>query len=281
MACDTTHFNLAVGNHFTVLLRESAAVLPKFAFSVDSALMPTRKMIKALIAIGITTVLLLSASSFKLYYVRDDSGGQLLWNADEGYLFMSVARRTFKFSYLEYPWIAFKEWVNVPPIPKDERVFLTVIRVTQSGIERHVGKAVGSTGSIPDLFTPIGGTIYANCQGTLCKWAGDYFENATEQEKKELDGINHLVSDIDTQINGWWKRGIGAVAGDSQFSVEIGKDLNLVVKQGNVYKSATDSAIVELHRTGQPPQQLWRVNGEPRKVSKREYEQALSGVESS
>ncbi|PYV68652.1 MAG: hypothetical protein DMG97_24165 [Acidobacteria bacterium] len=118
--------------------------------------MPTRKMIKALIAIGITTVLLLSASSFKLYYVRDDSGGQLLWNADEGYLFMSVARRTFKFSYLEYPWIAFKEWVNVPPIPKDERVFLTVIRVTQSGIERHVGKAVGSTGSIPDLFTPIG-----------------------------------------------------------------------------------------------------------------------------
>ncbi len=65
------------------------------------------------------------------------------------------------------------------------------------------------------------------------------------------------------------------------FQSKLGKDLNLVVKQGNVYKSATDSAIVELHRTGQPPQQLWRVNGEPRKVSKREYEQALSGVESS
>ena len=250
----------------------------EYAFRRESNERTMRKNTKIPVAIGIIAAILLFAASFNLYYLRDDSGGQLLWNADEAYLFMTVARRGVRLSYLEYRTVL-KEWLNAPAFPTNQRVFLSVIRVTPSGIERHVGKVVGETADIPDFFTPIRQTIYANCQGTPCKWVGDHFENATPAEQKELDGINHLASDIDMSMNGWSKRGVGAVAGDSQFSIEIGKQLTLKVRQGNVYRSSSDSATVDLYRVGQPPQQLWHVNGQPRRVSKREYEQALSTAE--
>ena len=113
-----------------------------------------RKNTKIPVAIGIIAAILLFAASFNLYYLRDDSGGQLLWNADEAYLFMTVARRGVRLSYLEYRTVL-KEWLNAPAFPTNQRVFLSVIRVTPSGIERHVGKVVGETADIPDFFTPL------------------------------------------------------------------------------------------------------------------------------
>ena len=51
-----------------------------------------RKNTKIPVAIGIIAAILLFAASFNLYYLRDDSGGQLLWNADEAYLFSGTPR---------------------------------------------------------------------------------------------------------------------------------------------------------------------------------------------
>lgn len=226
----------------------------------------------ALIAIGFIIVALTWAVFLNLYYLRDDTGGQMLWNSNEAYFFMGVACRGFRFRLVDYPSKALSEWLNAPALPSGGRNYFTVIRVTASGIERHEVKVQGN---VPDLFTPIGETIYANCQGTLCKWTGENFESATLKEQQKLHGINDLASDIDGTINGWSKRGIGAVAGDSQLSIEIGKGISLKVRQGNIYRSG-DSATVELYRSGQTPQILWHVNEQPRRVSKREYERALS-----
>ena len=54
-------------------------------------------------------------------------------------------------------------------------------------------------GNDPDLFTPFEGHIYANCQGTLCKWNETNFEPATEDEGQKLNGITtflRLISPI-------------------------------------------------------------------------------------
>jgi hypothetical protein len=103
----------------------------------------------------------------------------------------------------------------------------------------------------------------------------DRFESTTVEEQKNLDGINHLASEIDGPINGWSKQGVGAVAGDFHFSIDIGNGTRLRIQQGNVYRSVTDSPTVYLDRAGQPSQQLWHVNGDPRRVTKREYERVL------
>jgi hypothetical protein len=72
---------------------------------------------------------------------------------------------------------ALNEWAHAPRIPDNHTGSLTVIRVTPSAVEQHVLKLEGNT---PDFFTPVGEAIYANCQGNLCKWEGDHFENATQ-----------------------------------------------------------------------------------------------------
>jgi hypothetical protein len=36
------------------------------------------------------------AASLRIYFIREDSGGYVLWNADEAYLFISIAS----------PWLA-------------------------------------------------------------------------------------------------------------------------------------------------------------------------------
>ena len=229
---------------------------------------------KIIIAVVLIVTVIAASAFLQMYYIREDSGGQLLWSADEAYLFMGETRRGFHLSYLEYPWEMLKECLHAPAFPSENRASLTVIRVTANAVERHV-LDVEVGGGAPNLFTPIGRTIYANCKGTLCKWSGAHFEPATEEEQRRLDDTNHLSAIDIENVNGWSKRGVGATAGDNHFSVEPGKLFTLSVKQGNIYKSANDSASVDLLRPGQAPEKLWYVDGYPHRVSKSEYEQTF------
>src|SRR5258708_239014 len=161
-----------------------------------------RKHRKLLVGIVTVVAVLLYAGYadlFHVYTLRDDNGGQMLWNADQAYLFMTVARRGYRMSYAEFAWGALMQWFNAPPPPTTQHVVLTVIHVTPSGVERHVAKVAENTADIPGLFTPVGGVIYAFSEGTLYKWAGDHFENATPEEQKRMGGIEnlyHLSPDI-------------------------------------------------------------------------------------
>jgi hypothetical protein len=179
-----------------------------------------------------------------IYILRNDNAGTILWNGKEAYLFMMVASRGVRMSYAEYPWAALMEWLGAARPPNDQCVFLYVIHVTPSGPERHLALVQQDTAGVPHSYTPLGEYIYTFCNGTLCKWTGERFDGATAEEQQKIGGIERLSSDSNTSVNGWSKRGVRSVAGDFQFSVPIGNQVTLKIKQGNVYKSTSDSPVI-------------------------------------
>jgi hypothetical protein len=234
------------------------------------------KSTKAVIVVGIIVMGILVTRSLNIYYLRDDNGGEILSRPNEAYLFMYVARRGYRVSYLEYPWVAFKNWARVPGYPSNAVRFLRVVKVTPSGIERHDNKV---TGNAPDFYTPKGANIFANCERTLCKWAGDKFVNASPEEQLQFGGTDNLLAQIVPKIDGWSMRGVEQAMTESKFSVEIDKQLTIVVQQGNRSRSFYDSPTVDLYRNGQHVENLWFVDGTPRKVSRNEYEHAFTSFQ--
>lgn len=235
------------------------------------------KKTKAVVIVGLTALAIAAGVWLKIYYVREDSAGWLLWNANEAYLFMSVHPRGYHFTYFEYPIVLLKQYFNAPPFSNDERVSVIVIRVTPSTIERHrVDFGKGDTHA-PDFYTTFGDSIYANCQGLLCRWNGTGFEAATEEERRKLDGGNRLSALEFTDVKGWSKRDVEQAASDYQFSIEVGSQFKLSVKSGNVYRSAYDSPTVDLLRPGRGPERIWHLDGYPRRVSKSEYGSVFKG----
>ena len=216
---------------------------------------------------GLVVLVVLSSSialAFsKIYYIREDSAGTLLWSADEAYLFMSVVRRGFGISYLEYPWAIFEQFLNAPPFPDDRRVSLVVIRVTASAVERQVVDFPADTAHAPTFLTPFDKSIYANCQGVLCRWTGTRFQPASDTEQRRLDRTNRLSVPNFNGVEGWSRQGVGSVTGDSQFSADVGGKVTLVVKLGNSTKSAYGGASVDLLRPGRAPERSGILTGIP------------------
>jgi hypothetical protein len=154
----------------------------------------TTKIIKVLVF----TIVILALTSFKMYYVRDDGGVDIVWNKSEGYLFLSVVRRGYHFSYLEYPMDAMLQYFGSIRLPDDHHSSITVLQVTPSTVQRYV------TENIPPLifYTPFDQTIYANREGVLWKWAGARFEQATAEEQRKVDGTNRLIAQAFTDVHG-------------------------------------------------------------------------------
>lgn len=215
-----------------------------------------------LVAIGILCIP-------QVYTIREDGGADLLWNDNEAYLFVYDNYRGFRTNYLTYPWIIVKQYLfYAPPDPDDEHVSAAVFHITSAGIERYSLDSAGSS-----LQTPFEGKIYANCHGSLCKWAGTHFEPASEEERRMLDGLNRLApNDIDGGPDGWSKRRIGLALHDYQFSVGVGKEDKLEINVTNDRKAAFSRMSVDLLRPSHSPEQVWYHDGYPRWVTKAEYE---------
>ncbi|MFZ0861408.1 MAG: hypothetical protein WB781_23750 [Candidatus Sulfotelmatobacter sp.] len=213
----------------------------------------------------------------KIYLIRDDSGGDLLWDGSEAYLFMDVRHRGFQIGYLEYPWVVLKELLYGVQGPDDQRTSVTVVHITASGVDRHVVEALDEEqANTPDLYTPFEDYIYANYHGSLCKWTGNKFETATAEEQSRLDFTNRLVAtDIEKDTAGWSKRGFGEAVSDYEFAVEVGGKFTLHVTNKRLGRSGGAVVSVTLARPGQPVEDVWRVDGRPRRVSKTEYQIAF------
>src|SRR5580698_8784037 len=166
---------------------------------------------KSVIVLVVIVVLLSLAASVNLYYVSDGAGATLFYKGDEAYLFVGTGSTGYHFSCLRYPFVILKDYFHAPPIPADEHVSGAVIRITPSVVERfqtNFGKEVWAA---PDFLTPFDDGFYAMCPGVvLCKWTGDRFEPASEEDRRRLDGTNRLFhGDINNQIvNGWSVRQI-------------------------------------------------------------------------
>lgn len=175
--------------------------------------MPMPKMLKTGIGTALLVAALAAAAILKIYAISETAGLLAIWNQKEAYCFSRVGRRGDSSSYLLFPWILFKEYViggfAAVVIPADTRTFLVVLHVTPAGVERHVLELADTNGGIDPLnYTPIEGSIYAMCPGVvLCRWTGDHFENATQEEEERLGGINRLTrGDFDHDQYGWSRR---------------------------------------------------------------------------
>jgi hypothetical protein len=167
-----------------------------------------RKSWKLVVFIAALVIAIMILGFGKIYAFRDDCGGYLLWNADEAYLFIGVARQGFRISYLEYPWVILKESLYGVRLPDDQRTSVTVVHITASGVEHHVVEMLDEQPpNNPILYTRLQGNIYANCEGYLCKWTGNKFEVATEEEQHRLGGTSQLVEK--NMEKGWSQRGFG------------------------------------------------------------------------
>jgi hypothetical protein len=213
----------------------------------------------------------------KMYFIRDDSGGYLLWNGSEAYLFMDVSHRGFQIGYLEYRWVVLKELLYGVRGPDDQRTSVTVVHITASRVDRNVVEALDEEqANTPDLYTPLEGYIYANYHGSLCKWTGNKFETATPEEQRRLDGTNRLVAaEIKKDAAGWSKRGFGEASTDYHFAVDVGQTFELEVTNKLPDRSRRSIVSVDVVRPGRAPEAIWHLDGRPRRVSKSEHEYAF------
>ena len=99
---------------------------------------------------------ILAAGTLKINLLRVDSGGNVLWNANEAYLFIGTFSRGARVTYLEYPWMILKEYLGGIRASDNNLNSLVVIRVTPSTVERYnVDQKDGAPGSGPNLYTPL------------------------------------------------------------------------------------------------------------------------------
>ena len=228
-------------------------------------------------AVVLLAVAIVAAVTLTIYFVRDDGDGGLLWNGDEAYLFISLVPRGLHVRYLGYPWMVLEQSLYAAPSPDDERISVTVIRVTESSVESHiVDVADTGPGSGPDFLTPINGHIYANypALGGLSRWADDRFVAATDEERKRLGNMDHLtVLNIDN-VNGWSKRGITPVPG-IQFTVVVGNKFSLLVKNEATDPKEYPRISIDLLRPGRAPERLWYLDQTPHRVSRSVYQRTF------
>jgi len=219
-------------------------------------------------------VIFIAAGTLKLHFIRNDGGPELLWNADEAYVFVVVENRGFRISYLEYPWELFKELLNSPPFPDDEAASFTVIHVTAASVERYPGH-VGPDGSTPGLYTPIEGRIYANCPDLdgLCWWNGTRFEAAPDEERKRLGRIEHLTPLDFDKVDGWSKRERGMPGNSQEFTVDFSGKFSILVKNEAVGSREYPRISISLLRASPAhAERILYIDKTPRWVSRSEYE---------
>lgn len=172
--------------------------------------------------VGTVVAAVVVVSTVRIYILRDDSGGTLLWSPSQAYLFINVYRRGARVRYMEYPWMLLQAAVYGARDPDNQLTSVEVLHVTASGIERHnIGVADERPGNTPDLYKAADGGIYANFEGRLCKWTGGKFEEATEAERQHLESSKETTKTPEM----WSRRDFGEAWTDYRFTAGWARSL--------------------------------------------------------
>jgi len=214
-------------------------------------------------------VVLTGAAIGQLHYVREGAGGQVLWNAEEAYFFIGVSYDGLRIRYLEYPWFLIKEAFHASYLRDTTRGSMMVVRITKSGVERHM-VALDLPTPAPHLFTPHDGKIYANCAqlGGLCKWSGDHFERAVEEERRGFS-FEHLHADIERNgEDGWWQRGFG---GCDDRDDNVGDRFRISTRMGGTRQSLVCTLRIDRVNAAGGAEPIWEFKGREGRISGSEY----------
>lgn len=227
-----------------------------------------KKLLFIIVPLVIVGGAALAFPHLRFYLIRaGGGGGELLWKNNEAYLFMIDRPFGYHLRASELLAEPIKEYFYAPAVPDNDTYALTIIRVTSSGVDRHIQKSTVGINS----FTPIGDAIYALCPGGICKWSGTQFELLTKEEEIKMGGGDRLINDWKefTDANGWSKRPIRAVgSGETpihgQYSIEFAKQHILMVTEGN-------PTSVDLQRPDKSRETLWFYKQGLSVVSKSKY----------
>ena len=212
---------------------------------------------------------LILSLSFNAYFVRRDTGGDVLWNAKEAYFFIGSDTRGYHVKWAGYPLLFGGEMLGHIELPDDDRGVMYIMRITSAGLERHVLELPDRRpGSGPSMFTPLDGRIWANWPtlGGLCWWAGDHFEPATPDERGRLDGINHLTNRAFTNEAGWSKDVVWARYAPA---IRVGDEFELLVGSGG--SSGYGPISVEMRKQGGETRTMFTIDGGAGRVSGSDY----------
>ena len=235
-----------------------------------------------MILIAILIALVITTTNCKIYFLRENSGGYVMWNPTEAYIFIHVMRQGLPVRYMRYPFFVAGEILGVVESVEDDRASLVVIRVTSHGIERHLlnlkADPQRGPGSYAGDYTPLEGHIYGMCPPLdgLCRWSGDHFERATQEERQRLNGIKRLTrGDFENDENGWSRRQFLAGPTDRKFTIEVGEKFGLSVNNLGVNGTENGTVSIDLLRPGKPPERIGEYYGRIGKVSRTEYQHAF------
>ena len=229
--------------------------------------MPSTK-VRATIAVVLAAIAMMAF--VKLHFLRDENGGgEVLWNADEAYLVMADNPVGYRISLLGYLLESFKEHFYAPALANDDKLILSIIRITPNGAERHVAESTVGISAI----TPIGGEIYAKCSGGVCKWTGMRFQLLSDREETDMGGQGRLSEGEFGNVNGWSRRGINATRvgrnpSHVDFPINLNGRITLLVHEGN-------PVSVDLIRPDHAPERVWFHEQSTRRVSAAEYRQVF------
>ncbi|MBZ5606808.1 MAG: hypothetical protein LAP38_01010 [Acidobacteriia bacterium] len=251
---------------------------------------------KIIVAIAIITGLIVGVS-YKVYFIRENSVGYVMWNPREAFFFIHTGKDGLYVSGLGYPWYKFKQYLGgfaAVELPDDQRVSLVVFRVTPIGVEHHMVRvdrgAHGGPGRDADKYTPLDDRIYAYCPEVigsfmqdghlvakdpndgLCRWTGDHFEKATEEERQRLGGVSRLtMGDFENNEDGWSRRAFGAEQMDRRFTIDMGDKCRLAVNNV-VTRPGNSSITIDLLLPGKTPERIGVFEAREGRVSKSEYQ---------
>jgi hypothetical protein len=227
---------------------------------------------------AVMAVALVLSAICHIYFLREYSRGTVLWNSNEALLFVYVNNRGHYVTYLRYPWFVIKEYLGGIERPDDDLSTLVIIRVTASRIEHYTRKLPDGSG--PEKITSLEGRIYASWPSlsppsinsrSLCRWAGDHFELATDEESKKLDGINRLTTTDFDHLNGWSRRTFDAGPRSHQLMIEVADKFRLALDNVGVYGTEDGTLSVDLMRPGAAPERIAHFNTGVGSVSRSIY----------
>lgn len=250
------------------------------------------KKIKFGVLIAIAIILILSFF-LKAYWIRNESGGWLFWNTEDAYIFINVRVDGFRPTYLGlvgqeieaiFPFGA--------PTPDEKHLSVLVLHVTLGGVKQYTIDNCW-LGSGPE---PFHGELYAAnmITGKDMKWSYDHFEPISEEKQLSLQAAlrgdnNYFKSTAGPSydhVEGWSKRTVAgnfiyktennrtvSIENDSRLTIKVaGQNLTFLMNSGFV----TRHGYIDLVRSGQPPERIWRWDEYPHLVSRAEYDRIFA-----
>ena len=217
--------------------------------------------------------------SLHIRYLFDASGGQVFSRQGQIYLFLARSHVGREFTYLEIPFLAIGE--NLIPFARGKvsevRSGLEVVRITPQAVEKKFQDyGFGPEAHGPKQITPFEDGFYANCDGAVCKWTPDGFVNAPTEELGTHPMAQLASGEMDGKlVNGWAVRDLSALKAEEEFEIRVGSTATLYVANRAKPADRHPWIAVEMHVADGEPEVLYNVNGEPRRVSHKEYDREI------